>query len=68
MDRLVDLVKQETLDIPPIPGDGHAEEVVAEEANNNKGGLEAAFEALKKRARKDEEAEPKESEERVVNS
>ena len=68
MDRLVDLVKQETLVIPPIPGDEHTEEVLAEEANNNKGGLEAAFEAIKKKARKDEEAEPKESEESVVNS
>ena len=68
MDRLVDLVKQETLVIPPIPGDEHTEEVLAEEANNNKGGLEAAFEAIKKKARRDEEAEPKESEESVVNS
>ena len=60
-------MKQEALVIPPLPGEEHEDEVI-DEVNNNKDGLEAAFEALRKKARKTEDADPKESEEKVVES
>ena len=60
-------MKQEALVIPPLHGEEHEDEVI-DEVNNNKDGLEAAFEALRKKARKTEDADPKESEEKVVES
>ena len=64
-DRLIHLLKAEVEAVPiVVPGDSHEEEVV--ETNNNIGGLEAAFQALKKKARKDDAAEPRETAEGVV--
>ena len=67
--RLVELLRQEVGTIPPLPG---ADQdifggVVVDEANNNsKGCLEDAFEAIRKKARMDDTAEPVETEENVI--
>jgi hypothetical protein len=65
--RLIELLKQEAFLLPPVPDEQDLEEVVVE-ANNNQGGLEAAFEELRNRAKKDEPEGHEETEEMVVES
>ena len=64
--RLVELLKREVGALPPVPGDTLAEEDTVE-SNNNLGGLGAAFEALRKKARRDDATiETRETEESIV--
>ena len=68
--RLVELLRREVSNIPALPGDNADitdREVTEEETkNNNRGCLEEAFEALKKKARRDEVLVTEESEESVI--
>ena len=65
--RLIELLKQEAFLLPPVPDEQDLEEVIVE-ANNNQGGLEASFEELWNRAKKDEPEGHEETEEMVVES
>ena len=66
--RLTELLKCEVYVSPPVPGDGEDLEEVVVEANNNVGGLEAAFVALRKKAKRDDVAGSVETEESVVEN
>ena len=66
--RLIELLKREVNVLPPVPGDGEDLEEVVVEANNNVGGLEAAFVALRKKAKRDDVAGSVETEESVVEN
>ena len=60
-------MKREVFVLPPVPGDDHHEEEEVVETDNNQGGLAAAFEALRKRSRRDDVEEPKDTEESVID-
>ena len=68
--RLVELLRREVSAFPPLPGDepdiSDRIDFVDELNNSSRGCLEEAFEALKKRARRDEAVVTEESEESVV--